>query len=228
MWYWISLTNATWSHPNVWTNNLGGTNVMPVVGGSNEYVITFQPNITYTSWMNRGASFQLNRLVFNAGTVTLFAGVGGGGPTTNLVFRANNAGALPMFIQNSAGPITLGTAGVAVAGVNVILSNDTIFAGTGTGTVTIEGQLSGPGALIKSNAWALWTMLWDSSAITPVLPGLTNVMVHGGTFGVAITNAQRWFNTWLSIGPWATGAISVVGGVASFYGTNVYGGTQTG
>jgi hypothetical protein len=138
--FWTNTTSATWSAAG-WTNETGSGG--PVSGGSNNYTITFQPDATYNATLNLGAPlFTLNQLVFNAGTVRLLAGSG-----TSLVFRANSAGGLPLFLQNSASNITIGA--------SVVLSNDTTFAGTGAGMVTISNVMTGAGTLIKTNDWTL-------------------------------------------------------------------------
>ncbi len=122
--WWTNGVNGAWSEGFRWTNNvgLGG----PVNGGSNDYILTFLPNASYTASNNlAAANFFLNQMVFNAagGTVTI------AGPGKSLVFTNNTAGQGPRIFLNSAATInhdiTLGATLTItnVSGKQLLLSN---------------------------------------------------------------------------------------------------------
>ncbi|MCX7009232.1 MAG: hypothetical protein NTY53_18640 [Kiritimatiellaeota bacterium] len=77
-----------------------------------------------------------------SGGVTIFGGAG-----TNLVFTNNSAGVLPQIVQNSASNITLN--------IGLTLATNTSFAGTGTGTLTVGGVISGASQLILNGPYTV-------------------------------------------------------------------------
>ena len=131
----------------VWTNSLGGawgtvtkwgTNSAPLLGGSNDYVITFNANAALSATNDRAdtfGNFALNQLIFSAGTNTIYGGLG-----TNLVFTNNISGVLPYVFQNTA------TTNILNIGVN--LATNTLFGGSGNQLITLNSNVFGTGALI--------------------------------------------------------------------------------
>ena len=165
--FWTNTVSASWSAA-VWTNDPGTS--APVAGGSNNYTIVFQPNATYVASLNRGTpNFLLNQLIFNAGTVTIR-----GTAATNLVFISNSGGGLPQFIQNSAGPVYIAT--------GVILSNNTTFAGTGTGAVILSNTVSSVGALTKNTLGVLNLVASNSYAGGTLVN--TGILAIGNAFAL--------------------------------------------
>jgi len=142
--------NALWSATGSWTNETGST-AAPVAGGSNDYVIVLGKPGSYDLRMDRAlargvgdTNFWLNSLVFQEGSYDIFPRAMTG---TGLVFIANSSGGLPSLVQNSDGNHTIS--------LRIVLSNDTTFAGIGTGSVMLSNVVSGAGAIIKKSVGTL-------------------------------------------------------------------------
>ncbi len=106
----------------------------PAAAGQPFYNLNFTPSGTYTATQDLNNGFLLNQLNL-AGAVTL-AG------TNSLAFAANGT-LLPQFNQNSSNAVTVS------APVN--LTAMTSFGGTGGGSVTLTGLISGAGGLTKDS-----------------------------------------------------------------------------
>ena len=143
--WWTNNTGGVWSGAN-WTNSLGSGG--PILGGSNDYAITFQNTSTISSTNNDAlvsggtTNFFLNLLTFANASVTLFGGAG-----TNLVFTNNTSGVLPQVLQN--------TGNAMIFNIGLSLATNTTFAGTGGGAITVNNAITGSGQLIMSGGYQL-------------------------------------------------------------------------
>jgi autotransporter-associated beta strand protein len=127
---WNTNGSAGWSGGVNWTNNLGGTDVWsPGIGGQTNYTLNFNQAGIYTATNDLRSGFLLNQLNFGGPTLTLSG--------NSLEFT----GTLPQINQNSSATITVGN--------NLILDANTTFGGSGAGTVTLNGAISGAGSLTK-------------------------------------------------------------------------------
>ena len=140
-------TNATttaqsWSF-SIWSNTLNSAKTGPPAGGSNDYLITFNGNATFDAtndlFSAANGGFQLNQLIFNAGTPTLYG--------SNLVFLTSSTGVGPQLLQNTGNAITINN--------GLVFSNNTTFGGSGGGSLTFNGALGGNGGLIKTTTGTL-------------------------------------------------------------------------
>ena len=131
----VTFPAFTWSStlPGNWSDSTKWLPSNPNSTGADFSVLNFNIPATYTATHDLNSSFLLNQLNFGGSTLTL-AG-------KSLKFVAHGA-ALPTINQNS--------------GLGVMVSNDlnlgatTTFAGSGNGTVTVSGLVSGEGELIKN------------------------------------------------------------------------------
>ena len=140
-------TNATttaqsWSF-SIWSNTLNNSTVAPGSGGSSNFSITFNGNATFDATNDLGTAanggFQLNQLIFNAGTPTLYG--------SNLVFMTSSTGVGPQLLQNTGNNLIINN--------GLVFSNNTIFGGSGGGSLTFNGALGGNGGLIKTTTGTL-------------------------------------------------------------------------
>ncbi|MEI7902599.1 MAG: hypothetical protein WCK89_20305, partial [bacterium] len=135
--FWTNTVSGAWSGAANWTNDTGAS-MAPVTAGQTNYTLSFNQAGTVIANNDLGSGFLLNQLNFGGDTVTL-AG--------NSLALTNNAAALPQVNQNS-------SAAVAVNN-DLFLGADTTFGGSGTGTVTVAGAMSGAGSLTKTGAGTL-------------------------------------------------------------------------
>jgi len=140
-------TNATttaqsWSL-SIWSNTLNSAKTGPPAGGSNDYLITFNGNATFDAtndlFSAANGGFQLNQLIFNAGTPTLYG--------SNLVFLTSSTGVGPQLLQNTGNNLIINN--------GLVFSNNTTFGGSGGGSLTLNGALGGNGGLIKTTSGTL-------------------------------------------------------------------------
>ena len=130
---WASAASGNWSDAASWSNSTGVA-MVPVGAGQADYVLNFNQAGSYTATHNLNSGFLLNQLNFGDSTVALAGG--------SLAF----AGPTPQVNQN-------GTA-IGVVGNDLELGTQTTFGGTGTGTVTVKGVISG-GSLTKTGPGTL-------------------------------------------------------------------------
>jgi autotransporter-associated beta strand protein len=139
---WTNAAGGNWSSGASWVNELSGT--QPGPGGSSNYIINFAiPSGIFGANNDLGTTaangFQLNQLNFNNAPVTLSG--------SNLVFMTGQNLALPSLIQSGASNVTLN--------LGVTLANNTFFGGTGTGAVTVNGNVTGAGSLLMGGNYAV-------------------------------------------------------------------------
>jgi autotransporter-associated beta strand protein len=164
--WWTNSVDDAWSNPLAWTNSA------PTAPGSNDFVLTFQNTAAVTSSNDLGA-FTLNQLVFAGTNLTLNGG--------DLIFKTSTGSIVPQILQNSSGAIAINN--------NLILSNNLTFAGSGSGAVTVNGNISGPSALIKSST-GLLVLTNGANAYTG------GTLVNAGTLQIsASVNALRGVTT---------------------------------
>lgn len=101
---------------------------------------------SYTSQDDLSGSFSLNEIVLSASgsnTNTISATTG-----DSLNFVANDSSTNPSLLQNGSGAFVIAPA--------INLSNDLTIGGTGLGSVTLSGNISGSGGIIMSGAGTLF------------------------------------------------------------------------
>jgi autotransporter-associated beta strand protein len=117
---WTGTTNGNWSNPGNWSSlPMSGNNTQLLFGAA-----------TTTAMTNDVGPFTLNQMTFNADdpTYTLSG--------NTLFFQAANGGGVqPTFVMNSNNAVTIGDA--------ISYSSALTVQGTGTGTVTLNGAISG-------------------------------------------------------------------------------------
>ena len=169
-------TNATttaqsWSLP-IWSNTLNSVATAPTSGGSSDYLITFNGNAAFNVTNDLGtvanSGFQLNQLIFSAGTPTLYG--------SDLVFLTSSTGVGPQVLQNTGNAIAINN--------GLVFSNNTTFGGTGSGALTLTGTLSGNSNLVVNGGGLL--QLGIPNANTPNLPTMT-----GFTGNTVISNGSK-------------------------------------
>jgi autotransporter-associated beta strand protein len=171
---WASAVSGNWSDAARWTPGL------PTTAGLPYYALNFTNSGTYTATHNLSNGFQLNQL--NTEANVTFAG------TNSLSFVANG-GTLPQFNQNGPNAVTLS--------LPVTLQAMTKMGGSGTGSVTMTGTISGSGGIIKSsdgelsidqdNTYSGGTIInagklrmeWDRNSALGTGP----ITINGGTLG---------------------------------------------
>jgi autotransporter-associated beta strand protein len=163
---WTGVNNGTWSTTNNWSGGfpVSGANTTLAFSANN-----FNPLMTN----DLAGTFVLNSMTFNAGAPAYTLG---GNP---LNFQANSGGAFPSLIQNSSNAVTFNNSiGInngsnGLGGLNV--------EGSGSGTVTFNGAITGSGALIVDLP-AAGTVVLGSGANTYSGTGFTAAtFVYGGT-----------------------------------------------
>ena len=134
---WTAAVDGGWSDASKWTDDQASGRA-PAATGLADYVVEFGVDGTYTATQDQSAGFTLNLLRFGGSAVTLDG--------NGLLFVTKGA-ALPSVEQN----------GATEAAVNmpVSLQSDLTFGGTGAGTVTISGAITGNGGLTKAGGGIL-------------------------------------------------------------------------
>ncbi len=150
---WINSASSAWSAAANWNDGL--TYMLPA--GEADYTLNFNTAGTYTASNDLGSGFLLNKLNFGGPTLALLG--------NNLEFT----GTLPQINQNSSAAVAVGN--------NLVLDADMTFGGSGTGTVTLAGTISGPGGLTKTGPGTL--------ALTGDIAYAGATVVSGGTLQFA-------------------------------------------
>lgn len=134
---WTAAVDGLWSDATKWTDDLAAGSA-PVAGGLADYVMEFGIEGSYTATQDQSAGFKLNLLRFGGSEVTLDG--------NGLLFVTKDA-ALPSVEQNGAAAVEID--------MPVSLQSDLAFGGSGEGTVTISGAISGNGGLTKGGSGIL-------------------------------------------------------------------------
>jgi hypothetical protein len=127
---WTGSVSGSWNNSNNWLP-ASSINMQLTFGATSNAVIT--DDIPST--------FLLNKLTFNAGDPAYMLT---GNP---LGFRTNSGAVLPAIVMNSANGVTIGNTFSPF-----VLTNNMIVNGTGTGTLAINGTMSGGGSLTYAGA----------------------------------------------------------------------------
>ncbi|MFA5193623.1 MAG: autotransporter-associated beta strand repeat-containing protein, partial [Verrucomicrobiia bacterium] len=161
-------TTGFWTAAGSW---VGGN--MPVVGGSNDYIIIFNNTATDWSTNNRASvnTFLLNQLVFNGTAAVNITNAG----STNLVFVNDSLSALPQINQNN------NLANTIYSGLT--LNNNLTVGGSGgsPGLLALRGAVSGSGSLTMTGAFTL--LLTANNTYTG------GTIINGGILRLGNTNA---------------------------------------
>jgi len=175
--FWTHTVSGAWSGAANWTNDQGVV-LAPSMAGSANYLLTFDQAGVYTASNNLSSGFLLNGLSFGGAEVTL-AG--------NSLAFTNNGDTLPQVNQNSTVAITVNN--------NLALDADTTFGGSGNGTMTINGVISGGGSLTKAGANTLSLTAANTYGGATVINGGTVLLQNGVPAGLT----HRWnFNNSLT------------------------------
>ncbi|MBI5818951.1 MAG: autotransporter-associated beta strand repeat-containing protein, partial [Verrucomicrobia bacterium] len=161
-------TAGVWATAGSW---LGGN--MPVVGGSNNYIIIFSNTATDLSINNLGLgnAFVLNQMIFS-GSAAVSVTNGG---STNFVFVSDSLSALPQINQNN------NLANTIYSGLT--LNNNLTVGGSGgsAGLLTLRGAVGGSGSLTMTGAFTL--LLGTNNTYTG------GTIINGGIVRLGATNA---------------------------------------
>ena len=125
---WLNPTSGNWSASTNWASD------SPISSGLPSYVLNFNIPGTFTATADLDPNFQLNQLNFGGSTASI------SGKT--LAFTPLGT-ALPQCNQISSTPISISN--------NLSLSAALTFGGSGLGSLTLSGSLSGAGGLVKSS-----------------------------------------------------------------------------
>ncbi len=159
---WMNAVNGNWSDATKW--NPG----RPESTGNASLVLNFNAAGAYTSTNDLNAGFLLNQINFGGSTATL-AG--------NSLSLSSNGSVLPQLNQNSAAAVVIGN--------NLALTASTTVAGSGAGSVTLSGVLSGAGALTSSFPGTL-TLTGIGSSISGAAATTAGALaINGGSLTTA-------------------------------------------
>ena len=187
---WISGVAGNWSDNGKWNY------VAPVSAGNEAYIINFNVSGSYTSTNNLTMGFMLNQLNFGGSSVVL---------TGNGLTFVSHGAALPQLNQNGAFPVQLGN--------SLALASNTIVGGGGSGTLTINGAISGAGGLTKTSSGQLWLSGTNTYAgSTIVRSGILRVIKPAALYNAVAAN---WTPANITVGVGATLRLQI-GGATEF------------
>jgi autotransporter-associated beta strand protein len=166
---WTDAVDGNWSDATKWTDDQASGSA-PVADGLAVYVLDFNAAGTYTATQDLNAGFLLNLLRFGDSEATL-AG-------NSIQFAANGA-TLPEIQQNGMSQ--------AVVSNPVLLQADLSCGGSGSGTVTLAGGISGSAGLTKTGSGLL--------DLTGAIGYSGNTTVSGGTLRLSQANASNESST---------------------------------
>jgi len=135
--FWTNTVSGVWSAAGNWTNDQG-VEVAPLNSGSAQVALNFSQAGAYTATHDLVGGFLLNQLNFGGATATL-AGAS--------MALTNSDAALPQVNQNSEAPVTVNN--------NLVLGTNVTFGGSGGGTLTVGGTVSGASGLTKASSGTL-------------------------------------------------------------------------
>ncbi len=167
---WTAAVDGVWSDATKWTDDQASGSA-PVANGLADYVVEFGVDGTYTATQDQSAGFTLNLLRFGGSAVTLDG--------NGLLFVTKGA-ALPSVEQNGAAEV--------LVGMPVSLQSDLSFGGTGAGTVTFSGAITGSGGItvvtpIPSSNASLASLTVGSTSLSPAFNPLT------GNYSTSVSNS---------------------------------------
>ena len=132
---WTNQTDGTWQPPASWTNNASPTSVVGRVG------LQFVGSTLYTA-TNDITGLVLNRLLLSNASTSVSQTL-----TGNVVGLSGPSTAPAQVQQQGSGGFNINH--------GLGFSNDVTFTGSGAGSLTVNGPISGPGGLIKTGSWDL-------------------------------------------------------------------------
>lgn len=188
----------------------GATTYTSPPQGSIATILTFggsgSTGYTATDDITAGNGFVANQLIFNSSaTTTIVAGTGGGSP---YFFNLNVNGATNAAVtQNGSGAININE--------DITAGGTTVFGGTGTGTVTLNGALGNASASIyKTGSYELVLAQAGTFSKTLFINTIGASQANNGT--VLLTNGQALGTGSVSIGIGGnaeTGTLALQGGI---------------
>ena len=187
---WISGVAGNWSDSGKWNYTA------PVSAGNEAYVINFNISGNYTSTNNLGVGFMLNQLNFG-GSSAILAG--------NSLALVSHGAAQPHLNQSGSVAVQVGT--------NLVLASNTIAGGGGSGTLTINGAISGAGGLTKTSSGQLLLSGTNTYAgPTIVSSGILRVTKPAALYNAVAAN---WSAANITVGAGATLRLQI-GGTTEF------------
>ena len=170
---WTNIAAGNWSAGTSWQ---GGT--APPADGLSTYIVKYNTTpYSGVSINDLSGTFVLNQLQFGAALPALTN-------RGNMLQFIVNGAIPPQLLQNSTKAVTLSN--------NVSLATATTIGGSGAGTLTLAGVISGPGSLIQSNSSVL------------VLPSV-NTFSGGATLSAGTltpySDGSGAAKNWLGTGP---------------------------
>ena len=187
---WANAAAGFWADAANWTNNAGIV-MAPLSAGAANYVLNFNKTGTYTVTHNLDNGFLLNQLNFGGATATV-AG-----------YNLTLGGTAPAISQTSTAAVTINN--------NLVLNADTAVSGSGSGSVTLAGVITGTGALTKNSSGILYLA---GVGVNNFSGGLT---VNTGTLFLSNTSNTLMGTGTVTINSGATLNLNGNGGLANAF-----------